>query len=169
MSATHPTESSPHATATVSPDSDGPKSLASGQAATGTWLVAYGIGAPVLFLTQSGVADALRKTGAARSIALTFLVGVSVQVLSALLYKTTMWQLYMGVAIARGAEHAVSQGVRMDFESFLARVCLRCGRDRPVWLGHLANCPYSDVNAPAAGNGADSLFHNGSCRNFDSS
>jgi hypothetical protein len=100
---------------TSSPESDRAKSLAAGQTAgvdrdeTGfyeayagfartlrTWLVAYGIGAPVLFLTQSSAAEALKTAGAARAVAVIFLTGVSIQVLGALLYKTTMWQLYMG-------------------------------------------------------------------------
>jgi hypothetical protein len=46
-----------------------------------TWLVAYGIGGPVLLLTNETVRQAIAKSGAARCIAGTFLLGVGLQVL----------------------------------------------------------------------------------------
>jgi len=60
------------------------------------WLVAYGIGAPALFLSQKTVVDALREVGQTGSIAAMFLVGVSLQILGALIYKSSMWYLYYG-------------------------------------------------------------------------
>ena len=61
-----------------------------------TWLVAYGIGGPVLFVSQSLVTDALVKSGAARSVAYAFFGGVVLQIAGALLYKSAMWYCYQG-------------------------------------------------------------------------
>lgn len=61
-----------------------------------TWLVAYGIGAPVLLVTNKDISGALSMSGHARKIALCFLVGVALQVLLATANKTTMWMLYRG-------------------------------------------------------------------------
>lgn len=61
-----------------------------------TWLIAYGIGGPVLFVTQSRLADKLSETCQARFIAILFLLGVFLQVIVALLYKGAMWYLYVG-------------------------------------------------------------------------
>ena len=60
------------------------------------WLVAYGIGAPVLFFSRDKVADSLASSGKGRTIVIFFLVGVCLQIASALLYKTTEWYLYCG-------------------------------------------------------------------------
>lgn len=61
-----------------------------------TWFIAYGIGGPVLFISQSYVTEALVKRGAAREVAYAFLGGVVVQITAALLYKTAMWYCYQG-------------------------------------------------------------------------
>ncbi len=60
------------------------------------WLVAFGIGAPVLFVTQANTAAKLARSGDADCIVALFLSGVVIQVFAALLYKTTMWYLYFG-------------------------------------------------------------------------
>ena len=59
-----------------------------------TWLVAYGIGGPVLFLTNAGPRAELARSGASRCIALAFLVGVALQIALAALNKTLMWANY---------------------------------------------------------------------------
>jgi hypothetical protein len=51
------------------------------------WLVAYGVGAPVLFLTQPQVADRLRQSGNGQFIAIVFLLGVAAQVINAAVNK----------------------------------------------------------------------------------
>lgn len=61
-----------------------------------SWLIAYGIGGPVLFLTNSQIAARLAESGHSRSIAILFLSGVFFQVAVALLYKGAMWFLYVG-------------------------------------------------------------------------
>lgn len=61
-----------------------------------TWLIAYGIGGPVLFVSQSFVTEALVKSGTARSVAYAFLGGVVIQIAGALLYKSAMWYCYQG-------------------------------------------------------------------------
>lgn len=60
-----------------------------------TWFVAYGIGGPVLLLTNEAVRDKIAASGLARCIASAFLIGVGVQVLLALLNKTALWLCYM--------------------------------------------------------------------------
>ena len=61
------------------------------------WLVAYGIGAPVLFLTRPDVAAKLFERGNATSIAVVFLIGVAAQVLNAAINKWAAWYIYAGV------------------------------------------------------------------------
>ena len=61
-----------------------------------TWLVAYGIGVPVLFASQATFATILREKDAAVCIICLFLFGVTLQVVAALLFKATMWYLYFG-------------------------------------------------------------------------
>ena len=59
-----------------------------------TWLVAYGIGAPVLFLTNETLARTLWKSGQAPRVAFFFLAGVVLQVGLAMLNKNVMWMCY---------------------------------------------------------------------------
>jgi hypothetical protein len=58
-----------------------------------TWLIAYGIGGPVLFIFQSRITDQLSESGQSLSIAILFLSGVFLQVIIALLYKGAIWFL----------------------------------------------------------------------------
>ncbi len=60
------------------------------------WFIAYGVGGPVVFLTNEAAGQALLASGPARRIAYTVLAGVGLQILLALLYKTAMWYLYLG-------------------------------------------------------------------------
>lgn len=59
-----------------------------------TWLVAYGIGAPVLFLSNDSLWQALAKAKCASCVGLLFLLGVAFQVLIALINKNAMWFCY---------------------------------------------------------------------------
>ena len=59
-----------------------------------TWLVAYGIGGPVLMLTNERVSVALFNSGHARFIGGLFLAGVALQVGLAAVNKTAMWICY---------------------------------------------------------------------------
>lgn len=61
-----------------------------------TWFVAYGIGAPVLLLTNDVLSKALRASGCARFVAGSFLAGVLLQVVVASFNKASMWALYYG-------------------------------------------------------------------------
>lgn len=60
------------------------------------WLVAYGIGAPVLFSTQTAFSGLLQKKDLALPIVWLYLAGVVVQVLAALIYKYSMGYIYFG-------------------------------------------------------------------------
>lgn len=59
-----------------------------------TWFVAYGIGGPVVLLTNEKASERLLSSSSARWIAYCFLAGVVLQVVSTLLSKTAMWYLY---------------------------------------------------------------------------
>ena len=61
-----------------------------------TWLVAYGIGGPVLFITNDTAFTRLRSSGYMGFIGLCFLLGVALQVFGALMNKITMWTIYFG-------------------------------------------------------------------------
>jgi hypothetical protein len=61
-----------------------------------TWLVAYGIGAPVLILSQQEIWESLKKTHTLRLIAVLFICGVVTQVVLAAVNKTAMWACYFG-------------------------------------------------------------------------
>mgnify|MGYP001545886079 CR=1 FL=1 len=58
------------------------------------WLVAYGVGVPVLLVSQEFIARAIIKAGTGGLITWLFLAGVAIQVLAALLYKYSMAYLY---------------------------------------------------------------------------
>ena len=58
------------------------------------WLVAYGVGGPVLFLTQAPVAECIRASGHAACIVYLFLAGVAAQVLITFINKCISWGLY---------------------------------------------------------------------------
>jgi len=58
------------------------------------WLAAYGVGAPVLVLTNEHVWSLLRQSGESRFIAGCFLLGVVLQVIIAALNKALMWSSY---------------------------------------------------------------------------
>ncbi|SEQ29957.1 hypothetical protein SAMN04488038_105178 [Solimonas aquatica] len=61
-----------------------------------TWLVAYGIGAPALFLSQDKIWEVLAKSGRLPSIGILFLAGVALQVVLAAVNKSVMWACYYG-------------------------------------------------------------------------
>ena len=58
------------------------------------WFVAYGVGGPVLFITQQEFAATLAGSGYAKLIGMLFLVGVLLQALVALFNKWVNWGLY---------------------------------------------------------------------------
>ncbi len=59
-----------------------------------TWFVAYGIGGPVLFMTQDSLREALSASPDAKLIVYCFLAGLLFQVIENFLYKVCMWYLY---------------------------------------------------------------------------
>jgi hypothetical protein len=61
-----------------------------------TWFIAYGIGAPILFLSNDTLWGMIKSSEHIRLIGFLFLAGVFIQVLEALLYKNAMWYLYKG-------------------------------------------------------------------------
>lgn len=61
-----------------------------------TWLVAYGIGAPVFLVREPVVWKPVTESGFHRFIILLYLVGASLQVGLAALNKSAMWACYFG-------------------------------------------------------------------------
>ena len=61
-----------------------------------TWLVSYGIGAPVLFLSNKELWSKISVSDLKVDIALLFLLGVFAQILLTALNKTVMWICYRG-------------------------------------------------------------------------
>ena len=61
-----------------------------------TWFVAYGIGAPVLFISNDTAAKAFKNVGDIKIAVFLFLLGVAIQVALALINKVAMWTLYFG-------------------------------------------------------------------------
>ena len=61
-----------------------------------TWLVAYGVGALVLFMTQDKAWEKLAATPGTRTIAGLFIIGVAAQVLVSAINKVSMWTCYYG-------------------------------------------------------------------------
>jgi hypothetical protein len=79
-----------------------------------TWLTAYGIGAPVLLLSQEKLWEKLGQAGNLREIAIVFLAGVAIQAMLAALNKYVMWSCYYGEtseSYAKGWLFKVSQVV----------------------------------------------------------
>ena len=61
-----------------------------------TWLVAYGIGGPVLLFTNESLWHQLKVSGEVIVIGTLFLIGVACQIFLAALNKAVMWTLYFG-------------------------------------------------------------------------
>ena len=60
------------------------------------WLVAYGIGGPVLFVTNEKIAARVSTSPFAGQIVTAFLVGVALQIALALINKWGAWHMYAG-------------------------------------------------------------------------
>lgn len=60
------------------------------------WLVAYGIGAPILFLANNQLSAALKASPNRDWIVDLFLLGVALQVILAFVNKWCAWHLYVG-------------------------------------------------------------------------
>jgi hypothetical protein len=96
-----------------------------------TWFIAFGAGALALVLSNNAVHGAAAKSGRLRVIAVLLLAGVAVQILFAILYKHSMWQLYAGeLAPQRKASRwykvaeAVSDSHLLDILGDLATLAL---------------------------------------------
>jgi len=61
-----------------------------------TWLMAYGIGAPVLVLTNENLWKQVAASGSGSRIGWPFVVGVTLQALLAAANKATAWVVYFG-------------------------------------------------------------------------
>lgn len=68
------------------------------------WLVAYGIGGPVLFVTNDKITERVAESCYASEIIVMFLLGVGLQVFLAMVNKWGAWHMYRGAGDA--AYHA---------------------------------------------------------------
>lgn len=64
------------------------------------WLVAYGIGGPVLFATNDSLSNKVETSGKSGSVISLFLVGVGLQIFLALVNKWCAWHMYRGAGDA---------------------------------------------------------------------
>jgi hypothetical protein len=60
------------------------------------WLVAYGIGGPILFFTNKDITQAISQAPGKRLIVALFMAGVTCQVLLAFVNKWCAWHIYAG-------------------------------------------------------------------------
>lgn len=60
------------------------------------WFIAYGIGAPVVLLSNETAWSTVVDSGLGKRLAYFYFIGVAVQIFAALIYKTAMWYLYIG-------------------------------------------------------------------------
>lgn len=82
------------------------------------WLVAYGIGVPLLFASQDELAKPVAASGYGKQIILLFLAGVAIQTVAAFTYKTAMWYLYCGELtpkICSGKRYKLADWVSMQY------------------------------------------------------
>ena len=69
-----------------------------------SWLVAYGIGAPVLFLLSKDAPETISRSPHLKTIVTLFIVGVALQILLSFLNKWAAWNMYRG-AFSKHLEH----------------------------------------------------------------
>ena len=67
------------------------------------WFVAFGIGAPAIFVTSSDAREFLWKLDDTQCVIIAFLIGVLIQVLVALLNKSIAWSAYYKLDLANRA------------------------------------------------------------------
>jgi len=70
-----------------------------------SWMVAYGIGGPVLLLTSRDAPAALAKSPHLQSIVTLFVLGVGLQIVLALINKWAAWHMYRGAFALYQQEH----------------------------------------------------------------
>jgi len=68
-----------------------------------TWLVAYGVGGPVLLLTNDAASRKFAAAGDARCIVVLFLIGVAFQVMGTGINKWAAWHVYSDMTDASRA------------------------------------------------------------------
>ncbi|MGN7724698.1 hypothetical protein ACTJIL_02600 [Luteimonas sp. 22616] len=61
-----------------------------------SWLVAYGIGAPVLFLLSKDAPETISRSPHLKTIVTLFVVGVALQIFLSFLNKWAAWNMYRG-------------------------------------------------------------------------
>jgi hypothetical protein len=89
-----------------------------------SWFIAFGIGGPALLLTQPDLLKTLTDQGAARGIALLFLLGVASQVLIALVNKLACWYCYVGRTVSGVVGERLYDFMRwMSYQMWVDVIC----------------------------------------------
>jgi hypothetical protein len=82
------------------------------------WLLAYGIGAPILLVSEPRVAESIAAAPDTRLIISLFFAGVALQIGMAVLYKAAMWYMYLGElkgAVRATTRYRISDWLTMQF------------------------------------------------------
>jgi len=61
-----------------------------------TWFVAYGVGAPVIFISNETITSKVLSNPNSKSLIAAFLIGVLIQVILTIINKNAMWGCYYG-------------------------------------------------------------------------
>lgn len=72
-----------------------------------SWMVAYGIGGPILLLVSKDAPTAVAGSPHLRAIVTLFVLGVGLQILLALINKWAAWQMYRGAYSLYRCEHGL--------------------------------------------------------------
>ena len=82
------------------------------------WLVAYGIGGPVLILTNDPISAKVVASGIGKEIAMLFLAGVGLQILVSLVNKWVNWGVYAyseSEKLSEGKRYAICNWISEQF------------------------------------------------------
>ncbi|MCP4570929.1 MAG: hypothetical protein GY838_01130 [bacterium] len=82
------------------------------------WLVAYGVGGPVLILTNDSISTKVVESGLGEGIAVLFLSGVGLQILVSLVNKWVNWGVYAYSAtkkLSKGKRYALCDWLSEQF------------------------------------------------------
>ncbi len=75
-----------------------------------SWMVAYGIGGPILLLVSKDAPQTVAGSAQLPTIVTLFVVGVGLQIFLALLNKWAAWQMYRGAWSSYCSENNISGG-----------------------------------------------------------
>jgi hypothetical protein len=103
-----------------------------------SWLVAYGIGGPVLFLMNEDAPAKISESPHLSLIVTLFVAGVALQILLAFINKWAAWQMYKGACIE---DHQISKTYKIwdwinsqSWIDFIIDFCVLVSFSVATWL-----------------------------------